>query len=157
MQFAPPPCAGNKPFWSEDHNCHQNDAKYQVTNIAESETRYELGNTSIDGMQETGRISGYSIELCENKLVDRIDNERTNDHAWNTANTTNNHHSQVNHRVTKAKVIRRYATKFGSMIGTSDAREKGARSESEQFGINEIDTRRRSGNFILTDSDPRTA
>src|SRR6266516_2873732 len=119
MQFASSSRTGNESFRSEDHDRNENEAKNQVTNIAEGETRYKVGNTSIDWMQETGRISGYSIKLCENKLVDRIDNERTNDHAWNTANTTNNHHSQVNHRITKAKVIRLHSTKFGSMIGTS--------------------------------------
>src|SRR5437660_793297 len=106
MQFAPPTRTWNKPFWPEDHNAHQNDAKNQIANIAEGESRYVLGNSSIDWMQEARWISGYSIKLCENKLVDRIDNERTNDHAWNTANTANNYHSQVNHGIAKAKVVR---------------------------------------------------
>src|SRR5690242_13535574 len=106
MQFAPSSCTRNKPFWSEDHNGHQNDAKNQVANIAEGETRDVLGNSSIDWMQEARWISGYSIKLCENKLVDRVDNEGPNDHTWNTANTDNNYHSQVDQRVTKGKVIR---------------------------------------------------
>src|SRR5438132_6776305 len=84
MQFASSPCAGNKPFWSEDHYRDKNDAKNQVTNIAESETRYDLGNAGIDGMQETGWIRRYTIQLCENKFVDSINSERTHDAAGYT-------------------------------------------------------------------------
>src|SRR5437868_15116392 len=106
MQFASSPCAGNKPFWPEDHDCDKNDTKNQVANIAESETRYELGNADKDGMQETGWIRRYTIELSENKFVDSINSKRTHDDTGDTANTTNDHHSKVNHRITKAKVIR---------------------------------------------------
>src|SRR5579863_3333064 len=116
MQFAPSSCTGNKPLWSEDHNGDQNDAEDQITNIAEGETRNNLGNSPIDGVQETGRVSSNTIKSCEHKLVDCIDNECPNNHTGNASNTTNDHHREVKHRVTKAKVIRRNSTKLCRMI-----------------------------------------
>src|SRR5437764_12739561 len=105
MQFTPSACAGDKPLRAEDHHHDKYDAKDQVTNIAEGEAGNDLSNRRQDRMQDVSRISGQCIELRENKLVDSIDSQRPNDNPGDTPNSTDNHHSQVNHRVTKAKVI----------------------------------------------------
>src|SRR2546421_3352112 len=107
MQFAASSCAGNESFRSEDHDRNENDTKNQVTNIAEGETRNEMNNSSLNSKKHTGGISGQSIQLRKNKLVDSIDSKRANNHPRNTADATNDHHSQENYGVAEAKVIRR--------------------------------------------------
>ena len=50
-----------------------------------------------------------AIELLSffgSELVDRVDNERPNDHTRDTAYATNDDHGEKDHRVTKAKAIR---------------------------------------------------
>src|SRR5258706_14878417 len=102
MQFTPSSRTGDQSFWPEDHHRDENDAKDQVTNIAERETRRDMGQNLKDGIQNRGqsarRIGDYCIELREDNLITRGDHERSNDHTGHTAYTTNHYHSQVDHR-----------------------------------------------------------
>src|SRR5437899_1471420 len=119
MQFALSPCTGDQTFGSEDHDHHQHNPKDQVTNTAEGETRNEVGDRCVNGIQDiiqaVGWISYDCIELVENKQVDTVDYQCSNDHPWDTANATNNYHREVDHGVAKAKVIRRHCAQLGSM------------------------------------------
>src|SRR5215472_13741475 len=105
MQFAPASCAGNQSFRSEHHNYDQNDTKDQVADIAEGETRKNRGNGIVNRKEDIAWISSQAIELRQDKLVDSIHCERTNDHTGDTAYATNNYHGKVNHRITEAKVV----------------------------------------------------
>src|SRR5205085_58560 len=110
MQFAPSACTGNQSLRSEYHNCDQDDTKNQVSNITEGEARNHLGESIVkgikDNIQRVRWISRYRIELRKNKQVNRVDRECSNDHTRDTTDASNHHHGQVNHRVTKTKVIR---------------------------------------------------
>src|SRR5947209_2799295 len=121
MQFASSPRTRNESFWSEDHYHDENNTKNQVTNIAEGETRNVMDNDILEDKHCIGWIRGQSIKLRENKHVDSIDGECSNDYARNTADATNDHHGEENYRVTKAKVIRRNSAQLCSIIGTRDA------------------------------------
>src|SRR5581483_6151140 len=157
LQFASSPRAWNQPFRPEDHDRNKNDAKDQVANIAEGKTRYDIGNTIVNRVEYIVRIGSQAIEVCEDKHVDRIDRDCSNDHSGDTAYTANDYHCEVDHRIAEAETIRRDTPKFGCVKGPRDSREECAGCKGEQFGTDEIDTRRFGGNFILTDSDPGTA
>src|SRR5438128_292325 len=58
VQFTTSPGTRDEPFWTEDHQRYQNDAKDQVTDVAEGEAGDEMRNACIDWMQETGWIRG---------------------------------------------------------------------------------------------------
>src|SRR5207302_7716326 len=85
MQFTSPPCTWNEPFWSEDHDHDQNDTKDQVADIAEGETGKNRGNSIVNRKEDIAWVGSQAIELREDKLVDSIHCERTNDHTGDTA------------------------------------------------------------------------
>ncbi len=116
VQFAPSTRAGNKPFRSEDHNHHQDDAKEQVSYVAEGETGNEMGDSVMQRVQRIGRVGSQSIELRQKQNVDRVDGERTNDHSRYAADAANDHHREVDHGVAEAKVIRRNTAKLCRII-----------------------------------------
>src|SRR5258708_10439405 len=105
VQFAPSARAGNKPFRSEDHNHHQDDAKEQVSYVAEGETGNEMGDSVMQRVQRIGRVGSQSIELCQKQNVDRVDVERTNDHSRYAPDAANDHHYKIDQRGSEANVI----------------------------------------------------
>src|SRR5579863_6786003 len=105
MQLAPSAGAWDKSLRPEYHHDNQNNAENQVTNIAKGKAGDNLHNCVVNRIDNGSWVRRQCVQLRQNKLVDCIDNERTNNHPRNTANTTDDNHCEINYRVTKAEVI----------------------------------------------------
>src|SRR5579875_3333896 len=107
-------------------------------------------------MHEVCWVRSQRIELCQDKLVDRVDDQRTDDHAWDVSDASNDDHGQVNHRVAKAEIVRRDAAQLGGVVHTGDTREEGTGSKGEQLRSDKIDAGGSCRDLILTNGDPGT-
>src|SRR5262245_32666862 len=99
MQFTPSPRAWNQPFWTEEHDRYQNNAKDQIADTAKGEARDNLLHRRQHKMRQTIRIGGNTIQLSQNEELDGIDSNSANNHAGDTAQTTDDHHRQIDDRV----------------------------------------------------------
>ena len=80
-----------------------------------------MDNRIFQSKEDAGWIGGKRIELCQQKHVQSVDNQRTNNHTGDTAYTSDDYHRKVEHRIAKTKVIGRYLTQLGGVKSTRDA------------------------------------
>src|SRR5437667_7126123 len=103
-------------------------------------------------VQDIAGIDGNSVKLFQDEEVNGIDDNRAHNHTWNTPQTTNNDHGQINNGVSGVKTGGRDGPQFCGVEDTCNTGEKRSSSKSEELCAYQINTRGRGGDLIFTHS-----